>query len=111
MVQFQDSISKCLHHHTLFNMFFNMIPDAHYAQILFYHVLTLRWVIGLWFDQYFQPFIYLPHFSSQRFKHNLNYHIFQLHVSFNVCAHTPSTLWLSTSYIAPMATNAQEPMM
>jgi hypothetical protein len=34
MVQLQDSISKCLHHHTLSNMFFNKIFEAHCAQML-----------------------------------------------------------------------------
>jgi hypothetical protein len=31
MVQFQDSISECLHHHTLSNMFFDGIFEAHHA--------------------------------------------------------------------------------
>jgi hypothetical protein len=34
MVQLQDSISECLHHHTLFNMLSNKIFEAHRAQIL-----------------------------------------------------------------------------
>jgi hypothetical protein len=31
MVRFQDSISECLHHHTLFNMLFDKIFEAHHA--------------------------------------------------------------------------------
>jgi len=34
MVQLQDSILECLHHHTLSNMLSNEISEAHYAQIL-----------------------------------------------------------------------------
>ncbi len=34
MVQLQNSISKCLHHHTLSNMFFNKIYEAHCARTL-----------------------------------------------------------------------------
>jgi len=33
MVQLQDSISKRLHHHTFFSMFFNRIFEAHHARI------------------------------------------------------------------------------
>ncbi len=31
--------------------------------------------------------------------------IFQLQASFDVCAHIPSTLLVSTSYVAPMVTH------
>jgi hypothetical protein len=41
----------------------------------------------------------------------LDYPIPQLQTSFDVCAHIPSTLWVSTSYIVFMAMNALEPMM
>jgi len=34
MVWLQDSISECLHHHTLFNMLFDRISEAHCAWIL-----------------------------------------------------------------------------
>jgi hypothetical protein len=34
MVQLQDSISKCLHHHTLFSMLSNEIFEAHHVWIL-----------------------------------------------------------------------------
>jgi hypothetical protein len=37
MVWFQNSISKRLHHHTFFSMFFDGISKAHCAQILFCH--------------------------------------------------------------------------
>jgi hypothetical protein len=33
MVHFQDFISKCLHHHTLFNMLSDEIFEVHHAQI------------------------------------------------------------------------------
>jgi hypothetical protein len=32
MVQLQDSISECLHHHTLINMLFDEISETHRAQ-------------------------------------------------------------------------------
>jgi hypothetical protein len=35
----------------------------------------------------------------------------QLQASFDVCAHIPSTLWVSTFYVVLMTTNALEPMM
>ncbi len=35
----------------------------------------------------------------------------QLHASFDVCAHIPLTLWVSTSYVTPMATSARKPMI
>jgi hypothetical protein len=34
MVQFQHSILEHLHHHTLFNILFDMTSETHYAQIL-----------------------------------------------------------------------------
>jgi hypothetical protein len=34
MVHLQDSILKCLHHHTLSNMLFDEIFEAYRAQIL-----------------------------------------------------------------------------
>jgi hypothetical protein len=34
MVQFQDSISEHLHHHTHFNMFFDQKSEAHHVRIL-----------------------------------------------------------------------------
>ncbi len=72
----------------------------------FYHVLALRQVIKLQFDQSSQTFNYLPHFFLQHFECGSNYHIFQLKASFDVCAHITSTLWISTFYIVPMAMNA-----
>jgi hypothetical protein len=45
MVQLQESISECLHHHTLFNMLFDGILKTHYAQILSYSGLKL----DVWF--------------------------------------------------------------
>jgi hypothetical protein len=45
MIQFQNSISKCLHRHTLFNMFFNKTTRAHCARILSYFNPRA----GIWF--------------------------------------------------------------
>ncbi len=41
----------------------------------------------------------------------MNYPILQLQVSFDVYAHIPSTLWVSTFYVMLMATSTWEPMM
>jgi hypothetical protein len=51
MVRFQDSISKCLHHHTFSNMLSNEISETHCARIL--SCFSLGWVFGLQFDQSF----------------------------------------------------------
>jgi len=48
MVQFQNSISKCLHHHNLSNMFFNKISKAHYAQILSSFGLRVHVWLTIW---------------------------------------------------------------
>jgi hypothetical protein len=62
MVQFHDSISKCLHHHTLFSMFFNEIFEVHHAQIL--SCSNPR--VGIWLTT--QPiFLTFPLFSSKKF--------------------------------------------
>jgi hypothetical protein len=45
MVHFQDSISKCLHHHTLFNMLFDEIFEVHCACMLSCFDLG----VGAWF--------------------------------------------------------------
>jgi hypothetical protein len=44
----------------------------------FYHVMALGQAFGLQFDQFSQPFNYLPQFFSQNFGHDLDYHIHQL---------------------------------
>jgi hypothetical protein len=44
-----------------------------------------------------------PHHS----KCDLDYHILQLHVSFNACAHIPLMLQVSTFYVVPMAMSAE----
>jgi hypothetical protein len=110
MVQFQDSISECLHHHTLFSMSFDKTSEAHHARSLSccgprvsisYNLTELPNLLIISFPQFF----------AQHFVHNLDYFISQLHASFDVCAHIPSTLWVSTFYIVLMATNTLEPMM
>jgi hypothetical protein len=58
------------------------------------------WLVFLVF-QFFSP-IFFP----QRFRCNLDYHILQLKLSFDVCAHISSTLWVSISYVMFMAMNA-----
>jgi len=57
--------------------------------------------------------IIFPNFFAQHFVRDLNYPIFQLQASFDVCVcvHIPLTLWVSTSSIVLMVTNALEPMM
>jgi hypothetical protein len=67
----------------------------------FYHVPALRWVFGLQLDQPSQLFDYLPYPSSQHFEHDLDYHIFQLQIPLNVCAHIPLMLHVSTFYVVP----------
>jgi hypothetical protein len=77
----------------------------------FYHVPALGRMLGLQVNQYSHHFNYFPKFSPQYFGHSLDYHIFQLQVSFDACAHPPSILWVFTSYVASMATSAQKPMI
>ncbi len=77
----------------------------------FYHVLAYRRMFSLQFNQYSQAFNQLPQSFPQHFEYNLDCPIPQLQVSFDACAHIPSTLWVSISYIMPLATNAQKPMM
>jgi hypothetical protein len=54
MVELQDSILERLHHHTLFNMFFNKICKAHHVQIL--SCSGPKANAWLKFDQFFQTF-------------------------------------------------------
>ncbi len=76
MVQFQDSISKHLH----LILFPTCFLIGHLKLIMpeFYHVMALGQAFGLQFDQFSQPFNYLPQFFSQNFGHDLDYHIHQL---------------------------------
>ncbi len=107
MFQLKNSISECLHHHTLFNTFSDKISEAHHVCILSCCSPKLR----LQFNQFSQPFNYFPWFFAQYFVHNLDYPIILLQVFLNMCAHIPSTLWLSTSYVVFMATNSWKHMM
>jgi len=109
MVQFQDSILEHLHHRTFSIMFFDETSGPIVPK--FYHVLAQGWALNLQLNQSSQPFDYFPHFFAQHFVHDFDYPIPQLQASLDVCAHIPSTLWVSTSYIVLMATNALEPMM
>jgi len=77
----------------------------------FYHVLAQRRMFNLQLDQSFQPFNYLPQFFPHQFVCDLDYLIPQLLISFDVCAHIPLILWVSTSYVAFITTNALKPMM
>jgi hypothetical protein len=72
----------------------------------FYHVLAFRQMFNLQLDQSSQPFDYLPHLSPQCFECGLDYHILQLHVSIDACAHIPLYLWVFTFYVAPMTMSA-----
>ncbi len=80
-----------------------------------YHVSALRRVLGLQLDQLPQPFDYFPYPSPQHSKHDLDYHIFQLQVSLNACAHILSMLQVSIFYIIfyipPTAMSAHASMM
>ncbi len=100
MVQLQNSISKCLHHHTLFNMFSNMISKAHHVQILScsssrvnvlaYILINLPNLLIIFFNYFHNISNVLPH---------------------PLIASIPSTPWVSTFYVTFMATNKQEAMM
>jgi hypothetical protein len=75
MVHLQDSISEHLHHHTLFNMLFNEIFEAHRAQILscfslgayvwliIQPIFLAFWLFPPLFSITFQMWFGLPHFS------------------------------------------------
>jgi hypothetical protein len=109
MVRFQDSILDRLHHHTFSNMLSNMIFEAHHAWILScssprpHAWFTIRpiflnfWLTSPVFSIALQIWFGLPHPSIVSIL--------------DACAHIPLTLWVSTSYIMFMATNAQEPMI
>jgi hypothetical protein len=73
----------------------------------FYHVLAQGWALNLQLNQSSQPFDYFPHFFAQHFVHDFDYPIPQLQASLDVCAHIPSTLWVSTSYIVLMDKRAR----
>ncbi len=83
-------------------------PIGHLRPIVpkFYLVLAQGHVLSLQFNQPSQPFDYLPQFFAQHFVFNLDYPIPQLQTSLDVCAHIPSTLWVSTFYIVLMSINA-----
>jgi hypothetical protein len=80
IVQLQDSILECLHHHTL--LAFNKIFEDHRGQTLSCFGLGL----SIWFTAQlmFLTFQLFSQFFSQCFEHNLNYYILQLHVSLDV---------------------------
>ncbi len=73
--------------------------------------MAQRQAFGLQLDQSSQPFDYLPQFFTQHFIRDLDYPIPQLQASFDVCAHIPLTLWVSTFHIMLMAMNTLKPMM
>ncbi len=106
MVQFQDSILK---HYTILP-FPTCFPTWYLKPIVheFYHVPALGWGLCLSLNQSPQPFDYLPQFYPQCFTWTTT--------SFNykppsMCFHTPSTLWIFTFYIAPMAINTWKLMI
>jgi hypothetical protein len=90
-----------------FNMFFDGIFETHCAWILSCFSVG----VGTWLTvRPIFPTFWL--FSLIFFfEHNLDYHILQLQAFFDVCAHIPLTLWVSTSYIALMTTSAWGSMM
>jgi hypothetical protein len=109
MVQLPNSISKCLHHHTLSKMLSNETFEAHCARILSCFDLG----VSVWL-------IVRPIFPSFQLSSPIFYTTFCMwfglpHLSIvgilNVCAHIPLILWVSTFYVVLMARNALEPMM
>jgi hypothetical protein len=62
----------------------------------FYHVLAQGQAPSLQLNHFSQPFNYLPQFFAQHFVRVLDYPILQLQTSLDMCAHIPSTLWVST---------------
>ncbi len=105
MVQLQNSFSKRLHHHTLFNMFSNEIFKAHRARILSSFGLGAN----AWFMT--QPIFLAFQLSSLVFSTTLRTQLGLSHPSIVCIPHIPSTLWVSTSYVVHMATNTMEPIM
>jgi hypothetical protein len=64
MVRFQNSILKCLHHHTFSNMLSDRIFEAHYARILScFRPMAGTWLITQLIILAFQLFI------SHNFEH------------------------------------------
>jgi hypothetical protein len=88
-------------------------PTRHLKPIMpkFYHVLAQGQAFNLQLDQSSHPFNYIPQFFAQHFVRIFDYPILQLQASLDVCAHIPSTLWVSTSYVVLMAMNTLEFMM
>jgi hypothetical protein len=100
MVQLQDFISKCLHHHTLSNMLSNKTFETHFAWILTCYSPR----VNTWFTTrliFLTFWIFSPIFCKALHT-RLGPPLFKLQASFDVCAHIPSTLWVSTSYVMLM---------
>jgi hypothetical protein len=102
MVQLQNSISECLHHHTLFNMFFDGISKANHVWIVScsgsrVNVWLTSWLVFPAFQLY----------SSNILKTFRT----QLRLPHPLIANIPLTPWVSTFYVAFMAMNKQEPIM
>jgi len=105
MVQLQDSILEHLHRYTLFNMLFDMTSETHCAQIL----SCSGPGVGVWLI--IRPVSLTVRLYSLVFC--ITFHKW-LGPSLNcmhpsMCAHFPSTLWVSTCYIMLMATNTLNP--
>ncbi len=97
-----------LHHQTLYNLFSNRIFEAHHAQIL----LCFSLGVGVWLiiQQVFWTFWLFSLVFSTTFWVWFGLPIPQLHVSFDVCAYIPLTLWISPSHVALMVTNTWGPI-
>jgi len=73
MVQLQDSISECLHHHTFFSMLFDETFEAHRARIIscsglgvsawliIRSIFLASWLFSLVFSTTFRTLFGLPH--------------------------------------------------
>jgi len=110
MIHLQDFILEHLHHHTLSNMLFYEIFETNCAWILSCFGLG----VSTWFIV--RPIFPMFWLSSPIFFTILCMrlrlpHPFKLQISPYVCVHIPLTLWVSTSYVVPMATSAWKPMM
>jgi len=107
---FQNSISKCLHHHTFFSMFFNGIFEAHHARVISCFGPKASLWLTIW--SIFPSFQLVSSIFSTTFWIRLGLpHPSIVSIPWCVCAHMPLTLWVSISYIVFMTMNAQEPMI
>jgi hypothetical protein len=97
MVHLQNSISKHLLHHTLFNMFSNKIFEAHHVWILscFDPWASVWLIIQLIFPIFGLCFPFFFHNTSNIARNTTFFNYWPL----LMCAHISSTLWVTRSQI------------